>query len=154
MSDDQDGCDCFFWYQPTRLVPDKRPLNGCVCLCVFDCLLGWLTDWLTWLVVLSVSWWACWCERDVKVWSVSTVKCCINDVTTTLSSGSSSRLTSSRPTSNNSALTSASRSHRHAETSWACQFYAAFLKICGPYKHQICGGNMWKSLSCISVEWA
>ena len=24
----------FFWYRPTRVVPDKRPLNGCVCVCV------------------------------------------------------------------------------------------------------------------------
>jgi len=22
---------CFFWYRPTRVVPDKRPLNGCCC---------------------------------------------------------------------------------------------------------------------------
>ena len=32
------GCvwvgECFFWYRPTRIVPDKRPLNGCVILCV------------------------------------------------------------------------------------------------------------------------
>ena len=36
MSDDQDGCEwvnVFFWYQPTWVVPDKRPLNGCVCVC-------------------------------------------------------------------------------------------------------------------------
>jgi len=35
MSDDQDGCEwvSFFWYQPTRVVPDQRPLNGCVCVC-------------------------------------------------------------------------------------------------------------------------
>ena len=26
--------ECFFWYWPTRVVPDKRPLNGCVCACV------------------------------------------------------------------------------------------------------------------------
>ena len=26
--------ECFFWYWPTRIVPDKRPLNGCVILCV------------------------------------------------------------------------------------------------------------------------
>ena len=34
MSDDQDGCEWvrFFWYLPTRVVPDKRPLNGCVCM--------------------------------------------------------------------------------------------------------------------------
>jgi len=24
----------FFWYRPTRVVPDKGPLNGCVCVCV------------------------------------------------------------------------------------------------------------------------
>jgi len=29
--------ECFFWYQPTRVVPDKRPLNGCVCVCVCLC---------------------------------------------------------------------------------------------------------------------
>ena len=28
--------ECFFWYRPTQVVPDKRPLNGCVCLCVWD----------------------------------------------------------------------------------------------------------------------
>jgi len=32
--------DCFFWYRPTLVVPDQRPLNGCVrvrvraCACV------------------------------------------------------------------------------------------------------------------------
>jgi len=26
--------ECFFWYRPTRVVPSKRPLNGCVCVCV------------------------------------------------------------------------------------------------------------------------
>ena len=25
-----------FWYQLTRVVPDKEPLNGCVCVCVCD----------------------------------------------------------------------------------------------------------------------
>jgi len=24
--------ECFFWYWPTRAVPDQRPLNGCVCV--------------------------------------------------------------------------------------------------------------------------
>jgi len=24
--------ECFFWYRPTRVVPDKKPLNGCVCV--------------------------------------------------------------------------------------------------------------------------
>jgi len=26
--------ECFFWYRPTQVVPDKRPLNGCVCVAV------------------------------------------------------------------------------------------------------------------------
>ena len=27
--------ECFFWYRPTRVVPDhQRSLNGCVCVCV------------------------------------------------------------------------------------------------------------------------
>ena len=26
--------ECFFWYRPTRVVPDKRPLNGCCCCCM------------------------------------------------------------------------------------------------------------------------
>jgi len=29
--------ECFFWYRPTRVVPDKRPLNGCVYVCVCVC---------------------------------------------------------------------------------------------------------------------
>ena len=26
--------ECFFWYWPTRVVPDKGPLIVCVCVCV------------------------------------------------------------------------------------------------------------------------
>jgi len=26
-----------FWYRPTRVVPEKGPLNGCVCVCVCVC---------------------------------------------------------------------------------------------------------------------
>ena len=26
---------CFFWYRPTRVVPDQRPLNGRCCCCCF-----------------------------------------------------------------------------------------------------------------------
>jgi len=25
--------ECFFWYRPTRVVPDRGPLNGCVRVC-------------------------------------------------------------------------------------------------------------------------
>ena len=30
--------ECFFWYQPTRVVPDQRPLNGrcCCCCCLIS----------------------------------------------------------------------------------------------------------------------
>jgi len=27
-----------FWYQLTRVVPEKGPLNGCVCVCVRACM--------------------------------------------------------------------------------------------------------------------
>jgi len=30
--------ECFFWYRPTLVVPDQRPLNGCVCVCVCNVL--------------------------------------------------------------------------------------------------------------------
>jgi len=33
MSDDQG--ECFFWYQPTWVVPDKGPFNGFVCVSAF-----------------------------------------------------------------------------------------------------------------------
>ena len=26
--------ECFFWYRPTQVVPDKQPLNGCCCFVV------------------------------------------------------------------------------------------------------------------------
>jgi len=26
--------ECFFWYRPTRVVPEQRPLNGCCCVVV------------------------------------------------------------------------------------------------------------------------
>jgi len=28
--------ECFFWYWPTRVVPDQRPLNRLVCVCVYN----------------------------------------------------------------------------------------------------------------------
>jgi len=50
MSDDQDGCEwvSFFWYRPTQVVLDQRPLNGCVCVCVCVCLLPPVKDSLRW----------------------------------------------------------------------------------------------------------
>ena len=44
MSDDQDGCE---WVSvssgTTRVVPDQRPLNGCVCVCLFITIFGTLS---------------------------------------------------------------------------------------------------------------
>ena len=36
--------ECFFWYRPTRVVPDEMPLNGCVCVCVCVCVCCLLTN--------------------------------------------------------------------------------------------------------------
>jgi len=46
MYDDQDGCEWVNVSSGTGLVPDKRPLNGCVCVrvrvrvCVCVCVCG------------------------------------------------------------------------------------------------------------------
>ena len=32
--------ECLFWYWPTRVVRDQRPLNGCVWVCVCGCQSG------------------------------------------------------------------------------------------------------------------
>ena len=57
--------ECFFWYRPIRVVPDKVPLNGCTCVCV--CLkdrcnrydIVWLIQWLitTYLLLLCQYFW-------------------------------------------------------------------------------------------------
>jgi len=43
--------ECFFGYRPTRVVPDKGPLNGCVCVshlthkkCHYHCLTDNVTE--------------------------------------------------------------------------------------------------------------
>ena len=89
--------ECFFWYWPTRVVPDKRPLNGCVCVCVlstdtdnsFDTV-GWasgkatglykLSDWVfLWLSVCSdlqiVCIWSSWCHSVQTLSSLASFKC-------------------------------------------------------------------------------
>ena len=30
--------ECFFWYRPTRVVPEERPLNSCVCVASVPCI--------------------------------------------------------------------------------------------------------------------
>ena len=45
--------ECSFWYRPTRVVPDQRPLNGrcCCCLCF---LLGMFLLYITVLLPVGV----------------------------------------------------------------------------------------------------
>ena len=40
--------ECFFWYRPTRVVPDKRLLNGCVC--VFVCVYFPFSNFISFLI--------------------------------------------------------------------------------------------------------
>jgi len=49
--------ECFFWYRPTLVVPDQRPLNGCVCVCVCIILLPFIQLLLLFLCLsLSRTW--------------------------------------------------------------------------------------------------
>ena len=68
-----------FWYRPTQVVLEKRPLNDCVCVCVSACILcfcfilhnmlyycehGGLSTWWDWILVLRTHHpsvlWHCW----------------------------------------------------------------------------------------------
>jgi len=54
--------ECFFWYQLTRVVPDKGPLNGRMCVVA---LLHSASVWIRWMFArvaekLHVpTWWSC-----------------------------------------------------------------------------------------------
>jgi len=54
--------ECSFWYRPTRVVQEKGPLNGCVCVCVhvwLECSVADLWDLLVFtdlLPFLMPSW--------------------------------------------------------------------------------------------------
>ena len=37
--------ECFFWYRPTRVVPDTRPLNGCCCCCCILLVFKFSNSW-------------------------------------------------------------------------------------------------------------
>ena len=49
-----------FWYQLTRVVPDKGPLNVCVCVCVFPSV-----NLLSRVYI---------CRLSVKLWQMSSIK--------------------------------------------------------------------------------
>jgi len=66
--------ECFFWYRPTRVVPDKRPLNGCVCVCV----------WLPYHNVLGLSRTSfsnSTCKTSMSIKQATTVKLCLPAIT-------------------------------------------------------------------------
>ena len=45
--------ECFFWYRPTWVDPDNRPLNGCVCVFLYDAWNNWCYCWH--VIYLSVA---------------------------------------------------------------------------------------------------
>ena len=59
--------ECFFLYWPTQVVPDKGPLNGCVCV-ILKCNMFFLgiklqlnvgctnMPWFCWCIVLQLAW--------------------------------------------------------------------------------------------------
>ena len=62
--------ECFFWYRPTRVVPDQRPLNGCCCCCCCYWSIYWMIGWLIyWLVAVSSVLWHCWLDLKRRAWT-------------------------------------------------------------------------------------
>jgi len=47
--------ECFFWYRPTRVVRDKRPLNGCCCCCTLTRKIIVWKMWIRWGLLSVVS---------------------------------------------------------------------------------------------------
>jgi len=63
--------ECFFWYRPTRVVPDQQPLNGhvCVCICVLFHAFRKNTFMRMWIII------SCFYRTDIlpiTQWAVST----------------------------------------------------------------------------------
>jgi len=46
--------ECFFWYQPTQVVPDQRPLNSCMCVTAVKAVY-----WLVSIVLALLMHWSC-----------------------------------------------------------------------------------------------
>ena len=52
-----DTGECFFWYRPTRVVPDQRPLNGrCCCLFFTGSRGSSLYNIAEWYAILECGW--------------------------------------------------------------------------------------------------
>ena len=68
--------ECFFWYWPTRVVPDQRPLNGrcCCCQCGLQCFntVGWATRRASGqqkkLSGRMLAWLSAWSEMQTCIW--------------------------------------------------------------------------------------
>ena len=66
--------ECFFWYRPTRVVPDQRPLNGrCRCCCFIYFIYVYLFIWRCWLGgkkgIRPVKNWVVGCWSGLSIWS-------------------------------------------------------------------------------------
>jgi len=46
--------ECFFWYQPTQVVPAQRPLNSCMCVTAMKAVY-----WLVSIVLALLMHWSC-----------------------------------------------------------------------------------------------
>ena len=50
--------ECFFWYRPTRVVPDQRPLNGCCCCCWYATLASLMSTYFNMLQIsVAICFW-------------------------------------------------------------------------------------------------
>ena len=62
--------ECFFFYQPTWVVPDQGPLNGCVCVCACACVCVVCVSVCLSVSALKLKWLAISIEgsRDNSTW--------------------------------------------------------------------------------------
>jgi len=54
-----------FWYRPTRVVPEKGPLNVCVCVCVLVCVHAWVRAWYACVLHKLELYWNGWTDQAV-----------------------------------------------------------------------------------------
>jgi len=49
-----------FWYRPTQVIPDKGPLNGCVCVCVFRFISDIMLNTVPFSALTMLVMWSVW----------------------------------------------------------------------------------------------
>ena len=65
-----------FWYRLTWVVPEKGPLNVCVCVCVRACVPAraqfsiWCAKHKMWHIVISLPWCVCVCNCWTQLWAL------------------------------------------------------------------------------------